>query len=210
LDPASKDYKWVDHGKLIQSVPGRDDWNAIDPNMVFDENNHPWVCFGSFWNGIKLVRLKDDLSAIEEPQSWFSLARRPRKFNTSDTIAGNGAIEGPFIFKKDAYYYLFVSFDYCCRGKNSNYKVMVGRSPSLTGPYTDKNGTPMLEGGGSAVVTGNERYPGVGHCGVYEFDGKDYIIFHGYDADKNGRPRLLINEIHWDENGWPFIEALPK
>ncbi|QEC72110.1 arabinan endo-1,5-alpha-L-arabinosidase [Arachidicoccus ginsenosidivorans] len=207
LDLGSKDYKWVDHGKLIQSVPGRDDWNAIDPNMVFDENNHPWVCFGSFWNGIKLVRLKDDLSAIDEPQSWYSLARRPRKSAASDTAAGNGAIEGPFIFKKGAYYYLFVSFDYCCRGINSNYKVMVGRSKSLTGPYIDKSGTPMLEGGGSPVVTGNKRYPGVGHCGVYTFGGNDFIIFHGYDREKNGRPRLLMEELQWDEEGWPIVKS---
>ena len=85
---------------------------------------------------------------------------------------------------------------------------MVGRSKSLTGPYLDKSGRPMLEGGGSPVVTGNKRYPGVGHCGVYNFGGTDYIIFHGYDAEKNGRPRLLMEKLNWDENGWPFIEGI--
>ena len=34
LHPSSPDYKWTDHGKVIQSVPGRDMWNAIDPNLV--------------------------------------------------------------------------------------------------------------------------------------------------------------------------------
>jgi arabinan endo-1,5-alpha-L-arabinosidase len=37
LNPASKDLKWTDHGKLVQSVPVRDMWNAIDPNLIVDE-----------------------------------------------------------------------------------------------------------------------------------------------------------------------------
>ena len=48
-------------GKVIQSVPGRDMWNAIDANLVFDENNTPWLTFGSFWEGMKLVKLNNDL-----------------------------------------------------------------------------------------------------------------------------------------------------
>ena len=37
LDPSSSDFKWTDHGKLLQSIPGRDLWNAIDPNVAFDD-----------------------------------------------------------------------------------------------------------------------------------------------------------------------------
>src|SRR5688500_13382005 len=54
LDPASRVFKWIDHGKVIQSVPGRDLWNAIDPNLILDENETPWLTFGSFWAGMKL------------------------------------------------------------------------------------------------------------------------------------------------------------
>lgn len=52
LDPSSPDFKWTDHGKVIQSVPHRDMWNAIDPNVIIDENGTPWMSFGSFWDGI--------------------------------------------------------------------------------------------------------------------------------------------------------------
>ncbi|HEX9935178.1 MAG TPA: family 43 glycosylhydrolase, partial [bacterium] len=31
LHPDDPEYKWVDHGKVVESVPGRDMWNAIDP-----------------------------------------------------------------------------------------------------------------------------------------------------------------------------------
>jgi len=116
LDTTSKDFKWVDHGKVVQSVPNRDMWNAIDPNLIVDEGNTPWLVFGSFWNGIKMVKLNSDLLTIAQPEQWYTVASRKRDYILPDSVAGDAAIEGPFIFKKDKYYYLFVSFDYCCRG----------------------------------------------------------------------------------------------
>jgi arabinan endo-1,5-alpha-L-arabinosidase len=50
LDPSDKNFNWIDHGEVIESVPGRDLWNAIDPNLIIAENE-PWLVFGSFWNG---------------------------------------------------------------------------------------------------------------------------------------------------------------
>jgi arabinan endo-1,5-alpha-L-arabinosidase len=47
LDPKSPDFKWTDRGAVIESVPGRDMWNAIDPNLVRDERGTPWLTFGS-------------------------------------------------------------------------------------------------------------------------------------------------------------------
>ena len=203
LDPESPDYKWKDQGMVVQSVPGRDMWNAIDPNIIQDEDSTVWMSFGSFWNGIKLLKLKNDFKTIEEDSyDWHTISSRPRSFNILDTKAGDGAVEAPFIFKKDKYYYLFVSFDFCCRGKDSNYKIMVGRSEKVTGPYLDKDGLRMDQGGGSLLLAGNHKYPGVGHNAVYTFEGKDYLFFHAYDAQDDGKPKLLIKEMHW-ENGWP-------
>jgi arabinan endo-1,5-alpha-L-arabinosidase len=205
LDPDDPDYKWIDHGKVIQSVPGRDLWNAIDPNLVVDENNVPWLTFGSFWSGMKLVKLDENLKAIAEPQEWHTVSKRERSFKTPDEKAGEGAVEAPFIFKKNGYYYLFVSFDVCCRGPESTYKVMVGRSQNITGPYLDKDGIRMDEGGGTLVVKGNENYFGVGHNAAYTFDGKDYLVFHGYSAANEGKPELVIREITWDNESWPVV-----
>lgn len=205
LDPGDPDFRWTDHGKVMQSVPGRDLWNAIDPNLAFDENMTPWLVFGSFWSGMKLVKLDSTLTAIAKPEEWYTVARRPRDFKTDDADAGAGAIEAPFIFRKDGYYYLFVSFDYCCRGVESNYKVMVGRSENIRGPYVDREGRRLDEGAGTLVVTGNERWPGVGHNSAYTFNGKDYLVFHAYDASDNGRPKLKVQEIVWDADGWPSV-----
>ena len=113
LDPASDKYRWVDEGKVIGSNTS-DDWNAIDPNVVFDEQDQPWLTFGSFWSGIKLRKLDRATGQLSsQDQTLYSLASRPR---ASDSP---GAIEAPTIIRKNNYYYLFVSFDLCCRGKDS-------------------------------------------------------------------------------------------
>jgi arabinan endo-1,5-alpha-L-arabinosidase len=205
LDTSSADYKWQDMGRVVQSVPGRDMWNAIDPNLVLDENDVPWLVFGSFWEGMKMVKLNKDFTAPEIPEQWLTVASRPRNYGTPDTSAGNAAIEGPFIFKKDKFYYLFVSWDYCCRGEKSDYKVVVGRSESATGPFLDMQGVDLRKNGGTPVVQGdNKEWFGAGHNSAYTFDGHDYLIYHGYDAKDSGRSKLIISEIVW-ANGWPTI-----
>jgi len=209
LHPDSPDFKWVDHGPVVESVAGRDLFNAIDPNLAFDDQGTGWLTFGSFWRGMKLVKLDPSLTAVAQPEEWTTVAARERYWKLDETRAGdvfNGSIEAPFIFRKNGLYYLFVSWDKCCAGVNSTYKVVVGRSDKITGPYLDKAGQEMRYGGGSLVVGGDKKWPGVGHSGTYTFDGKDYLVFHGYDASTpQGRSLLWISEIQWDADGWPTV-----
>lgn len=207
LHPASPDYQWTDHGKIIESVPGRDEWNAIDPNLVLDENQQPWLTFGSFWNGLKLVKLSDNAQEIaQDPQRWYTIASAPQHQPGDEPAATNKAIEAPFIFKKGNYYYLFASYDYCCKAEKSTYKMRVGRSEQLTGPYLDKDQKPMTKGGGSLILEGDTQWYGVGHNAVCTFDGKDFLIFHGYDASDKGRSKLRIEELTWDTGNWPIVK----
>jgi len=212
LHPNDSGFHWTDHGKIIQSIPGVTNWNAIDPNLVTDETGTPYLTFGSFWDGIKIVKLnKDRLSVAEDIKTIPTIASRKKEssptnlpaIDNNPVDAGGNAIEAPFIFKKGKYYYLFASIDYCCKGVNSTYKTIVGRSTNIKGPYVDHENTPMAKGGGTIILAGDKNYPGVGHCGVYNFDGKDYIIFHAYDASDNGKPKLMIKELSWDKEGWP-------
>ena len=205
LDPKSPDFKWEDHGEVLASVPGRDMWNAIDPNLARDDKGTPWLAFGSFWNGIKLVQLRPDLGGPAEPAQWRTVARRPRTATLTDSLPGDGAIEGPFIFRHGEYYYLFVSFDYCCRGPQSTYKMMVGRARTITGPYLDQAGMPLEQGSGTLVLQGDSNWFGVGHNAVVTFDKTDYLIFHGYDAHDQGRPKLRIEPLAWSPAGWPTV-----
>lgn len=204
LNPQSNEYEWVDRGMIIQSVPYRDDWNAIDPNIIIDEDGCPWMNFGSFWNGMKMFRMTDDLSAVAQPEEWITLSKRQRTWSLDDKDPGDGAVEAPFIFKKGDWYYLFVSFDYCCRGKESTYKVVVGRSDDVKGPYLDKDGVPMTQGGGSLVIEGDgDKWQAIGHNSAYTFNGKDYFVAHAYEMTQ-GTPHLVIREISW-ENEWPVV-----
>lgn len=205
LHPDSPDFKWVDHGVVVQSVPNRDMWNAIDPNLVMDRNQG-WLSFGSFWGGIRLVKLAPDLLSVAKPDEWYTVARQPRTFALDDTDPGDGTIEAPFIMKRFQYFYLFVSLDYCCRGVNSDYNVVVGRSRNIEGPYVDRDGKLLSRGGGTIVARGNDRWAGVGHSAHYTFAGKTILIMHGYDKPDNGRSKLIIREMKWDRAEWPSID----
>lgn len=205
LDPASPDYLWEDQGLILQSVPNRDHWNAIDSAIVEDDDGNAWMSFGSFWEGLKLVKLDSSLVKLAEPQEWYSLAKRPQDPLKPDSDPGTGAIEAPFIFRKDGWYYLFVSFDLCCRKMNSTYKIMVGRSETVEGPYVDRDGKSMLEGGGSLLLQGNADWVALGHNSAYTFDGQDYLVFHAYETADNALQKLRILPMNW-EDGWPVVD----
>jgi arabinan endo-1,5-alpha-L-arabinosidase len=195
LDPGSENYRWVDQGKVMGSNP-MDDWNAIDPNVAFDEKDQPWLAFGSFWGGIKLRRL--DLATgklSSQDPSLYSLARRPSP----------GAIEAPFIIRRNGYYYLFVSFDLCCRGKDSTYNIRVGRARRIAGPYIDRSGKLMMDGGGTLVLSGAGRWAGPGHCAVLHEKDNDRLVYHAYDTEWRGVPTLRIATLQWDSAGWPTV-----
>jgi arabinan endo-1,5-alpha-L-arabinosidase len=199
LDPNDPKYKWVDRGKVFESNTA-DNYNAIDPNIITDANGDIWMSFGSFWSGIQMVQL---LPTTMKPPAGiptvFSIAGR-----------GGGAIEAPFIVYRRGYYYLFVSFDLCCRGVNSTYNIRVGRSSQVSGPYLDKNNTSMLNSGGTLLLSGDTRWKGPGHCAVYNEGDAYYLVYHAYDANDNGIPTLRINDLLWTEDSWPVVDEFSR
>jgi len=206
LDPRSPNYKWEDQGMVLQSIPGRDLWNAIDSHVIDDENGTPWMSFGSFWGGLKLVKLDASRTKLAEPQEWHTIARRDRPAFTPDEEPGAGHIEAPFIFRKNDWYYLFASWDLCCQGKNSTYKVVVGRSKKVTGPYLDRKGVDMAKGGGSLVIQGDNDWKALGHNSAYTFDGRDYMVLHAYETADKYKQKLKVLEMKWDQAGWPTVD----
>ncbi|MBI1279828.1 MAG: family 43 glycosylhydrolase [Anaerolineaceae bacterium] len=195
LNPEDKDYKWEDQGMVIAS-DNPNNYNCIDPNWVMDTDGNAWLAFGSFWSGIKMRRLNNETGLLsDEDTKLYSLATR---------FENSGSIEGAFIIHKDDYYYLFASFDFCCRGVDSTYNVRVGRSENVTGPYVDKDDKEMLKGGGTQITFPSSRYRGPGHNSILQEDGKYWIVYHAYDAVNGGTPTLRIVPLQWDEDGWPF------
>jgi arabinan endo-1,5-alpha-L-arabinosidase len=206
LDPRAPGYGWQDRGMVLQSVPGRDDWNAIDPNVVEDDQGTGWMTFGSFWGGIKLVKLDASWTRLAEPQEWHTIARRERPAFTPDDQPGPAELEGPFIFRKNGWYYLFESWGLCCRGADSTYRVMVGRSRSVTGPYLDRDGRDLAAGGGSLVLQGDKDWRGLGHNSAYTFDGSDWMVLHAYETADHYKQKLKVLQLRWDDAGWPTVD----
>jgi arabinan endo-1,5-alpha-L-arabinosidase len=198
LNPADPNCKWVDEGKVIESREGMG-YNAIDAAVVTDTEGGVWMTFGSFWGGIMMIELHPETGKpFSDKPEVISLARRESPPN---------AIEAPYIIHRQGYYYLFVSFDNCCRGAESTYKIMIGRSRNVTGPYVDAEGREMLKGGGTLVLEGDDRWKGPGHNSVLSDDGTYYLVHHAYDAENRGRPTLHIRPLKWTEDGWPKAGA---
>ena len=205
LDPQSPRYHWKDEGLVLKSTKA-DEFNAIDPNIVLEKRGHAWLSFGSFWSGIKMRRIDPVTGNTSAADSTlYSLAARAMPDRAAPAKPGLPAnwqaIEAPFIVRHGNFYYLFVSFDLCCRGRASTYRIMVGRSRHVMGPYVDQKGNPMLKGGGTQLLAANNRWLGPGGESVLQRSEGDILVFHAYDA-VTGKPALQISTLTW-QNGWP-------
>ncbi len=226
LNPQSADYKWEDRGLVVQSIPGTTNWNAIDPNMVVDSKGKAWLNWGSFWDGIQLAKLNNfDKPKSLKDNNTRGLSTKPvtvaRRFLRSGKSkpsaadlalaneapdAGPNAIEAPFIIHEGDYFYLFASWDYCCKGQRSNYKTVVGRSKKVEGPYLDRNGKDMAEGGGELIAGPDDDFYGIGHCGLMKHEGKWHIVAHGYAKANNGASKLWHRTLSFTADGWPVVD----
>lgn len=201
LDPNSPDYAWEDHGIVLRSKPG-DRWNAIDPNLVLDENGVPWLSWGSFWQGLWMHKIDASTGMFDtKDDKMYPLANRSAGPDNST------AIEAPFIVQYDNKWYLFASFDQCCQGVSSTYNVRVGRSDKITGPYLDRDGVDMAKGGGTRILSEYGQWKGPGHNGMLIEDGIYWMVYHAYDANQIGVPKLRIESIAWDDAGWPSLPS---
>ena len=63
---------WNDEGCIVSSREHRDNWNAIDPCFVIDDNDQPWLAWGSFWDGIQIAPLDTTMHLDNVHRSPFS------------------------------------------------------------------------------------------------------------------------------------------
>ncbi|HEX8383238.1 MAG TPA: family 43 glycosylhydrolase [Sphingomonas sp.] len=196
LDAGAPATNWVDKGPVIRSSPA-DDYNAIDSMVFIDAEGRSWMVFGSFFSGIKLIGLDPATGLRLAGDPVRPLAARPSP----------GAVEAPFVVRRGGFYYLFVSFDFCCQGARSSYNTVVGRASSPTGPYMDRDGRAMMNGGGTPVLASGQgeggRFVGRGHVAILDEGDAQHIVYHAYDTQRNGVPTLQIQRLAWDAAGWP-------
>jgi hypothetical protein len=79
----------------------------------------------------------------------------------------------------------------------------MGRSESITGPYLDRDGVPMMQGGGTVLLEGYDSFAGTGHNDVLRDGAIDWLIHHYYDREENGARKLSVRRLNWGADGWP-------
>ena len=88
----------------------------------------------------------------------------------------------------------------------STYKILVGRSKEIRGPYKDRDGKPMMEGGGTLMLEGSPEWRGPGGQSVLLDSAADLLVFHAYNGT-TGKAALQISTMVW-KNGWPRAGVL--
>lgn len=175
--------------------------NCID-QFYYEEDGKKYMFVGSF-NGIYVTELTDDGLSVKRGADGKPVLKKQ--------VCGR-AFEGTNIYKKGKYYYLFASINNCCpnNGMDSKYKVVVGRSENLLGPYVDRKGKDMLDNSWELVLEGDgETFFGPGHNSIIIPDdaGTDWMIYHSY-VKENGAVggRLgMLDRVVWSADGWPTI-----
>ena len=192
---------YVDIGApLICDVGFRD----IDP-MAFDDDvsGKHYLYWGSDRQPLKVQELAADrvsFAAGSAPVNILSPGLEARY---------TALIEGPWVIKRGAYYYLFYSGDNCCAGGASSYAVMVARSTSPLGPFTRLGET---NGNNSSVILGpGGNWIAPGHNAVItDGGGNDWLVYHAVDplhptfAGGTLRP-MLIDRLRYRDDGWPYV-----
>lgn len=197
---------FTDKGKLFRSTE-IGVWNSIDP-CFYQEKDKKYIIWGSF-HDICIAELEDDGLAVKnfKPINNPYDASKQKRFSGATKIAG-GAFEGPMIYKRGKYYYLFCSVGSCCEGEKSTYRTVVGRSTSIKGPYVNKQGGDMKNDNYTTIIKGNDRWKGPGHNSeiITDDEGQDWLLYHCYDRNNNFNGRLLLlDRIDWDDQDWPVI-----
>lgn len=174
--------------------------NCID-QFYYEEDNKKYMFVGSF-NGIYVTELTDDGLSVKRNENGTPTLKKQ--------VCGK-AFEGTNIYKKNGYYYLFASINNCCDGERSRYKVVVGRSQDLLGPYLDKSGKDMINNAWELVLEGDgQKFFGPGHNSIIVQDdaGTDWMIYHSYVKENGGvGGRLgMLDRVLWTEDGWPYIK----
>ena len=202
VNPKSPDYGWEDQGLVVESFAEKNDFNAIDPSVFSDSNGKAYLYWGSYWSGIKGIEI-DPQTGKPFDGKFEYVARAQRTATGSPTN-----IEAPFMVKHGALYYLMASWDFCCAGEESTYKVVVGRSQSPLGPFVDTQQRTMDKGGGEVILASDARWRGPGHNSFLQTDKGDYLVHHVYDRQKVEKGRILqIRPVTWTPDGWLKVRS---
>lgn len=192
LDKNDPKYQWVDQGEVIGYKNGGDGVNCIDPNVFTDQDGKEWLLYGSFKSGLRLAEL--------DPKTGKLFTDKPKLITITSHLG-----EGSYIIKGPEYYYIFASRGKCCKGMESTYQMVMGRSKKVTGPYLNKQGESWVNDQYTLFLAGDEDEPGRGHNGFFAERDSTFIVYHAYSKVANGASLLNIKTLYMDDQDWPTV-----
>lgn len=195
ISPTGQPGTFTDSGAAIYTSANCTGSNAIDPASVVDLSGNAWLVFGSWSSGIQIVPVNNS-TGVPTGSACTQLAYHP---------TGTG-IEGAYVYPYGGYYYLFASIDTCCNGVNSTYRIIVGRSTSVNGPYLDRGGIALTSGGGTILLSAHGNVNGPGGESILTTATGPMLVYHYYDGNNGGSPALGLNQLGWTSDGWPYVK----
>ena len=199
---------WVDHGKLIESHADKDNFNAIDPDVMVGPDGRHWMVYGSYWSGMYEVEIDPKTGLLAHPGE-------PALHIASNTGERGNPLEAPMLRYHDGFYYLFVTYGLAAQGVRSTYRTMVGRSKNPQGPFLGFDGKPMTEGGHTDLLKSSPPMFGPGGGNMFQDDkGAWWFAYHYYDSTRHwhgdiwGKPAFQVRRTVWGDDGWP-LPGLP-
>lgn len=178
--------------------------DTIDPEVVTDPaTGKVWLFFGSMGR-IHRIELSEYGSQLAEGARYEAVAG---VHGSKDPDRGR-VFEGAYLHYRKGYWYMFVSSGHYW---NETYQIKVGRSRTLDGEFTDREGRPMKEGYATTVIRSEkgDHFYGPGHNGEIFTDkkGHDWMLYHCHNKDvsPNARP-MMLQRILWDKKGWPYVK----
>lgn len=182
-----------DHGPLVCQDAG-----SIDAVPASDENGRRYLIWKEDGNSRRqptplwAQRLSDDGTRL--------VGERRELFRNTAPWEGR-VVEGPFVLRRNGWFYLFYSGAGCC-GLRCNYALGVARAKKLLGPWEKYAGNPIL------AANAGWKCPGHGSI-VEDRAGRTFLLYHAYhpvDFIWLGRQGLL-DEVTWGSDGWPAING---
>ncbi len=150
-------------------------WNDIDPSPFIDDDGQAYLFWGN--PDLYFVKLNEDMISVKG--DIVKVTPKPAHYQ-----------EGPWVWKKDGYYYLAYATTCCPEG------IGYAMSKSIEGPWEFKG----------MIVDASEKTRG-NHPGIIEYKDKWYCFGHSYDLLKQTTSKFYerrsvdMDEIFYNPDG---------
>ena len=200
----SSDGKEFTYVGVITSCAKNGIKDTIDPEVVVDSDGKVWMFFGAS-GGIHRVQLNSTGTALASGASYTHVAG----LDVNNNSNRSKVFEGAYLHYRDGYWYMFASAG---NYADYTYKIVVGRSSSLTGTFKDKNGNNMTAGNATTLMSSgsSDSLYGPGHNAEIFTDskGQDYIFYHCHSKAVGAGADLrygCLQRLYWGSDGWPYV-----